>query len=185
MTTPPEPPQGQDPWQHAPGMAPEQSAPPQQPWGQQPPPPPGYGQPPPPGYGQQPGYGAPPGYGQYGGYPQQQAPRNGMGVAALVLGILGLITSFILVGGVLGILAIVFGIIGLRRVGRREATSKVMPVFGLVLGSGALLLAIMFGVVYGMLGDEIADLAQCTSEAQTQEERDACEAEYDRQVEEQ
>lgn len=45
---------------------------------------------------------------------QQAAPRNGMGTAALVLGILALVFSilFFPAGLVMGVLAIIFGFIG-------------------------------------------------------------------------
>jgi hypothetical protein len=56
-------------------------------------------------------------------------PRNGMGTAALVLGIL----SF-LCGWILGLLAIIFGAIGIARANRGEATNKGMAVAGLILG---------------------------------------------------
>ena len=61
--------------------------------------------------------------------PTSMVPRNGMGTAALVLGIL----SF-LCGWILGLLAIIFGAIGIARANRGEATNKGMAVAGLILG---------------------------------------------------
>src|SRR5206468_12954681 len=65
-------------------------------------------------YGENPrGYGNGPGYGT----PTVQ-PRNGFGIAALVLGLLGLVLWWTMVGGVIfGILAVVFGL--LRRAGAK------------------------------------------------------------------
>lgn len=57
------------------------------------------------------------------------APRNGMGTAALVLGILGLVLGCILSG-----LAIIFGSIGIGRANRGEATNKGAATAGLILG---------------------------------------------------
>ena len=108
---------------------------------------PGYGQPPQPAYGQpQPGYGQPQIPPQYGGVPPQ-GPKNGMGTTALVLGIVGLITSWIpyvaCFGWVMCILAIIFGGIGIARANKGEATNKGMATAGLVLG----ILAFVVGIV--------------------------------------
>lgn len=93
-------------------------------------PPPAYGAPPP-AYGA-PAYGAP-----VGG-----PPRNGRGVAALVLGILALLTSITVVGGILfGVLALVFGVLGRGRARRQEATNGGMATAGIVLGLLGLLLS--------------------------------------------
>jgi len=144
-----------------------------------PPPPP----PPPPAYGAQPGYampppgyGAQPGYGQYG----QQQPRNGMGIASLVLGLIALPFAFILVGVIPGVLAIVLGIVGLKRAGRGEASSRVLPVVGIVAGVLASLVAVVMIAFVASHTDEIGDLAQCLEEAgQVQEARDACNRRYE------
>jgi hypothetical protein len=84
---------------------------------------------------QDPRYGAP----AYdpAGYGQQQpvVRRNGLGVAALVLGILALLTSITLVGGiVLGLVAVVLGVLGRGRVQRREADNGGVATAGIVLG---------------------------------------------------
>ncbi|MFJ8669974.1 DUF4190 domain-containing protein [Streptomyces sp. NPDC093600] len=91
----------------------------------------GYGYPGYPAYGA-PGYGAG-GYGQPG---WQQPPSNGMGTAAMVLGIVA-VFGFCLYGFgiVLGILALIFGIIGVKKAGRGEATNRGMAIAGIVLGA--------------------------------------------------
>ena len=72
-----------------------------------------------------------------------------MATAALVLGILALVTSFTVIGGiVLGILAVVFGALGRRRA-RAGAPGGGRAVAGIVTGVIGLLLAvalIAFGV---------------------------------------
>lgn len=95
-------------------------------------------QPAPPAY-QQPGY-QQPGYGQYA--PQ---PSNGMGVAALVLGIL----SVLLCSGygVLSVLAIVFGAIGLGKANRGEATNRGMALWGLWLGIASIVIGVIAVIV--------------------------------------
>jgi hypothetical protein len=90
-----------------------------------------------------------PGYGQPFP-PGHQSARNGMGTAALVLGIIGVVLSWTVYPGfILGILAIVFGAIGLGRVRRGEATNRGAARAGLVLGIVALAL-LMLLVVVGM-----------------------------------
>lgn len=57
-------------------------------------------------------------------------PRNGMGTASLVLGIF----SLLIFGFILGLLAIIFGSIGIGRANRGEATNKGAAIAGMVLG---------------------------------------------------
>jgi heme/copper-type cytochrome/quinol oxidase subunit 2 len=68
---------------------------------------------------------------------------NGMAVAALVLGILALVTCFTVVGGViLGILALVFGFIARGRAKRGEAAGGGMAIGGIVTGILGLVVAV-------------------------------------------
>ena len=136
------------------------------------PPPPGYGGPPP-GYG-----GGPPGYGGYG----RQA-KNGMGIAALVLGIIGLLSSFFLVGGLFGLLAVIFGVMGRGRAKRGEATNGGMALAGLILGALALAIALFVGVIIAMFADDISSYADCVEQAQTQAEIDKCARDFQTNLE--
>ena len=81
----------------------------------------------------------------YAGWPHP-APRNGLGTAALVLGIVGTVAAVTCLGvplGLpLGVLALVFGIIGRRRVRRGEATNGRQALAGSILGVIALLVSI-------------------------------------------
>jgi len=73
-----------------------------------------------------------PGAMTYGAYP---APRNGLGTAALVLGIIGVVLCWIpFTGWALNILAVIFGAIGRKRAINGEANNKSSAVAGLVLG---------------------------------------------------
>lgn len=100
----------------------------------------------PPTYGQSPyaapAYGAP--------FPFGAAPRNGMGTAALVLGIISVVLSWTVWGGViLGALAIIFGSIGLGRAKRGEATNRSSAMAGLILGIVAIALLVLL-IVAGL-----------------------------------
>ena len=122
----------------------------------QPPP----GQPPgqAPAPGQAPGGGYPPGQAPGGGYPTAGYPaatgrRNGMGTTALVIGVVALVLVVLLLfsplGVLLGLLAVVFGIVGLTRANRGEADNRGQAVAGLVTGGVALVLGIFFTLSVG------------------------------------
>lgn len=101
----------------------------------------------PPAYGQPQGYGQPTPYGQApsGSTPDgTQAPRNGLGTAALVLGILAVLGSItIVLGIVLGALALIFGLIGRGRAKRHEATNGSSATAGAALGAVGLLISLV------------------------------------------
>lgn len=77
-------------------------------------------------------------------------PRNGFGITALVLAIIGLVfglipfTGFIAI--ILGALALLFGLLGVGRARSGIATNKTMSIIGAALGAAALALGI-----YGMV----------------------------------
>ncbi|MDX3854387.1 DUF4190 domain-containing protein [Streptomyces sp. AK02-01A] len=74
-----------------------------------------------------------PGYGQTG---WQETPSNGMGIAAMVLGIIAVAVFCIWgLGVILGVLALIFGIIGRRRARRGQATNGGMALAGIILGA--------------------------------------------------
>jgi hypothetical protein len=117
----------------------------------------------PPPYGQPAGYGGPPPYGMPGA-----APRNGFGIAALVLGILAVLGSITVVGGVLfGLLAIVFGALGRGRAKRGEANNGGLATTGLVLGIiGVLLSAALIAVGVSLFNsDSGKKLQDCLNNA--------------------
>ncbi|MEJ8280015.1 DUF4190 domain-containing protein [Pseudonocardia spirodelae] len=148
----------------------EQQYPPQQQYGQQ-----GQQQ-----YGQQP-YGAQQPYGQ-AGYPDRPPagggqgwsgggaaaqPRNGIGIAALVLGILAFLTGLVFVGALFGLFAIALGIIGISRASKGLATNRGMAITGLLLGVVGVLMAVAVGVLFANLYDEIGggQFVSCVQQA--------------------
>ncbi|MFF8274961.1 DUF4190 domain-containing protein [Streptomyces lateritius] len=82
-------------------------------------------------------------------FPQQ--PRNGLGIAALVTGIVGLIFGIIpflfWLGAILGVLALVFGIVGHGRARKGEATNKGVALAGIVLGAVTLVVSIAWVIL--------------------------------------
>lgn len=117
------------------------------------------------GYAASPGA-VPPQYPQYAQYPTYPgavppygtlapaAARNGLGIAAMVCGIVGIVLSwlgltliFSIVPLALGILGIVFGIIGRKRVKRGEATNRGMATSGVITGSIAVALSVVLAIL--------------------------------------
>lgn len=154
MTYPPNPDQsGQGGFQYDPYGSQPGSQPPI-PGGSPQPQQPGYGQPsPPPAYGAAPQLPpAAPGYPPPYGVPVQQ-PKNGLGVAGLVTGIIGLVLAWCgIVGIILATLGIIFGGVGIARANRGEATNKGVATTGVVLGCIAIGLDILLWVWVGSMG---------------------------------
>ena len=128
-----------------------------------------------------------PGYGQsaYGQAPYGTAgaaPRNGLGTAALVLGILAVLTVITVFGGiVLGLLAVVLGLVARGRVKRHEATNGGSATAGVVLGVIALLLSIALIVAGVSLlnSDSGQKLQDCLNDAgQDQAAVAACQSQF-------
>ncbi len=139
-------------------------------------------------YGQQgyypPQYPGAYGQGQYGpgqydmGYYAPARPAgSGLGIAALVLGIVALLTSWMVgLGLVPGVVGLVLGIVAVRKLGRVAGASKAVPIIGIVLSALGILASIAFffaltafmgGIVEGPCGQYMNDPAafeQCLNE---------------------
>jgi membrane-bound ClpP family serine protease len=108
-------------------------------------------------YGQGPG-----GYGEalsHDGGGWRRSPRNGYGLAALVLGIVSILL-FPGPGIILGLLGIIFGILGLRLISKGEATNTGMAIAGIVLSAIGLTLGALvvgFAVKYWPKIDDCLD----------------------------
>lgn len=134
------------------------------PGGVTPPPPPGGATPPPPAAPTPPAPPAPPGgatpppaYTPPPAAPYSPPPAggpkstsNGMAIAALVLGIL----SFVCLGPIAGVLAIVFGILGMKKA-NEVGTGKGMAIAGMVLGIIGTIVTILVFVFVIAAGDSV------------------------------
>jgi Domain of unknown function (DUF4190) len=156
------------------------------------PPYPPQGQPPqgpPPGQGPAGGY--PPGGYQAGGYPAATGRRNGMGTTALVLGVVALVLVLLLLfaplGAFLGLLAVLFGILGLVRVNRGDADNRGQAVTGLVTGGIALLvgvfLTISIGTWFATHVNDFRRFGNCMDQASGPTAREQCARELSRELE--
>jgi Domain of unknown function (DUF4190) len=130
-------------------------------------------------------------YGTYGSMPPQAQPvrpvsGGGMATAALVFGILAVITSFTLIGGVLlGLLAVIFGVIGLRRANRGLAFGRGRAIAGILLGLLGIVVSaalIAFGLsVFN--SKEGKDLQSCLKKAGTsQSQIQQCQDQFKKKV---
>ncbi len=138
---------------------------------------PGGGYPPPP----------PPPYANAAYGPYTAAPRNGMGTTALVLGIVGLLTSWSVVGGLLfGLGAVACGVIGRGRVKAGLADNAVVAGAGIALGALATVLAVVFVFVvigfYRQVG--FSDYTDCMTRAgQDQNAQSTCVQDFRSRIE--
>lgn len=86
--------------------------------------------------------------------PYRPQPKNGMGTTALVLGILALLASFIPLLSLftaipLGLLGIIFAIVGYTRITKGVATNKATTTVGLILSAIAVIIAVVLTLLVG------------------------------------
>ncbi|MEE1768820.1 DUF4352 domain-containing protein [Streptomyces sp. JV185] len=101
--------------------------------------------------------------------PGVRPARNGLGIAALVLGVIGAVSGLIpflfWMAGILGLIALILGLAGRGRAKRGEATNKGMTTFGAALGLIALILAVVGAVItFKAVGDAVDDLNKAVSD---------------------
>ncbi|MFM9367525.1 DUF4190 domain-containing protein [Streptomyces sp. Da 82-17] len=94
-------------------------------------------------------------------FPTPPQPQNGLGTTALVLGIIGAVLFFTVWGGIiLGVLALIFGLIGHARARKGLATNKGVALAGTILGGLAVVVSIVWLVVVVMAVQKVSDEIQ-------------------------
>jgi hypothetical protein len=114
-----------------------------------------------------------------------------MGTTALVLGVVALTLVLLLLfsplGALLGLVAVLFGILGLMRANRGEADNRGQAVAGLVTGGIALLLGIFFTISIGTwFSTHVADFnrfGRCMDSATGQAAHEECARQLSRDLE--
>jgi hypothetical protein len=96
--------------------------------------------------------------------PQQTAqPSNGLGTAGFVLGLIGLLFSFIPVIGVVAwplvILGIVFSAVGMGKASKGRATNKGLAIAGLVLSIVGLAICVVWAAAFKDAADDLEEEA--------------------------
>lgn len=84
--------------------------------------------------GQQPWGGPPPEYGQPGYGPPPSTGSNGIAVGALVLGLLSVPLGIVVIGGLVGLIAVILGFVGVSRARMMGGTGQGMAITGIVSG---------------------------------------------------
>lgn len=125
-------------------------------------PPPSFGAPPPPPPGMHvppPHWGLPPAPPLGFPPPPPALPSNGAGITALVLGCIAVTTGFVFflfwLTAILGIMAVVFGIVGVNRARNGVASNKPMAIVGTVLGGVGIALSVVGLVLTVFLVGEV------------------------------
>lgn len=102
--------------------------------------------------------GYPPPQMQYGDYypAGPAAPKNGLGTAALVIAIVALISSVSVVGGILlGVVAVILGVIARGRVKSGEANNGGVALAGIILGIISIIAGLAFIAIWVGLFREV------------------------------
>jgi hypothetical protein len=118
----------------------------------------------------------------YGADPAARPRRNGMGTAALVVGVVALtlvvLILFAPLGVLAGLVAVVLGILGLSRANRGEADNRGQAVTGLVTGGLAVLiglfLALSIGTFFATNVNDFRQFGRCMDNARSDQAREAC-----------
>ncbi|WP_250290866.1 DUF4352 domain-containing protein [Streptomyces atroolivaceus] len=102
--------------------------------------------------------------------PGTRPARNGLGISALVLGIIGtvsgLVPLFFWLAGILGLIALILGLAGRGRAKRGEATNKGVTTFGAVLGLVSLILSVVGAVLtYKAVDDVVTDINKAVADS--------------------
>lgn len=114
-----------------------------------------------------PGYPPPPSY-YYGGPRPPVAPKNGLGIASLVLAVVGLLSvATVFAPILLGVLAVVIGLFGQGRAKRGTANNGGVAIAGIVLGGLAVVVGLAFIAIWTTVWKDVrgGDYIDCTQKA--------------------
>jgi hypothetical protein len=127
------------------------------------------------------GYPPPPNY-----PPAHAAPKNGLGIAALVLAVIGLLAvATVIAPIILGVVAVVIGFLGYGRAKRGAANNGGVAIAGIVLGGLAIVVGLAFIAIWATVwhdvhGDDYIDCTQNAGSDHTLQQR--CADEFRRSV---
>jgi len=113
-------------------------------------------------------------------YPPQTgpaAPRNGLGTAGFVLGLVGLLIAIIPIVGIVAwpmvILGLIFSIIGFSRARQGVATNKGLAIAGIVLSAIGLLVCVLWAAAFGKVAVDVNEEANRVATVQYEVTGDA------------
>ncbi|NKY53781.1 DUF4190 domain-containing protein [Nocardia vermiculata] len=150
------------------------------------------GYPPPPGSYPPPSGNYPPPPGGYPGGPgdgawQQQPQGKGLAITALILGIIALLFCWTVIGGILlGLAAVIVGIVAVVKARRGTAGGGGMAIAGLILGLLGLIAGIVIVVVAGLffVNNGGRDFVDCVNDAGNDQSKiDQCQRDWNKTLE--
>ena len=104
-----------------------------------------------------------PAYNMQGGYPgYQPTPSSALAIASLILGIIGLLSGWLIFGGALGLVGVILGIVALVKVKNGTASGKGMAIGGIVTGALGMIISVVV-LILGLIG--ISMLSECAENA--------------------
>jgi hypothetical protein len=121
-------------------------------------------------------------------YAQSQPSRGGSGMAitSLVLGVLALLSSWTVIGGILlGLAAVILGLIALSKIKRGQAGGKAMAIIGIIAGALGLIIAVaLIAIGASLLNSESGqNLQDCLEDAGNDQEAQAqCQREFQEEL---
>jgi hypothetical protein len=93
-------------------------------------------------------------------YPPAIQPKNGLGIAGFVVGLVGLLFSFIPIIGVVAwpmvIIGLVLSIVGVARANKGEATNKGLAIAGVACSLVGLAMCILYAAAFGKAVNDAA-----------------------------
>jgi uncharacterized membrane protein len=89
------------------------------------------------------------------------ARRDNAGVASLILGVIGLLTSVLCVGTFFGIAAVVLGFVSRSRAWRDGQSSPVKAIVGIVLGLLSMIVGLGLLVLFVWLENQYQNSGEC------------------------
>ncbi|WP_405411795.1 DUF4190 domain-containing protein [Streptomyces decoyicus] len=117
---------------------------------------------------------------------QTSQPRNGMGITALVLGLVGVVLGLFIIlfwmSWLPALLAVIFGSVGLSHARKGRATNRAMAISGLVLGVVGLLIAAGSAAFTVVAVKHVVDSARAKAEEADEAKESAAAAEKARHL---
>lgn len=112
---------------------------------------------------------------------ENEKKRNGFGIASLVLGILGLVLSCVLIGIILDVLAVVFGIVAIKSQPNRKGTA----IAGIITAGVGIVIFIIVAIAVGHTATLVEPVmkTEVVSETETEQTETETETEIKADVE--
>ncbi|MDO4897933.1 MAG: DUF4190 domain-containing protein [Rothia sp. (in: high G+C Gram-positive bacteria)] len=102
------------------------------------------------------------------GYQQDNKPK-GLAIASLVLGILAVLSGWLIIGGLFGLVGLILGIVALVSANKGTTGGKGMAIAGIITSVLGILAAIVILVFSGWLVSRVGDCAKYQTDAEIEQ----------------